>query len=110
MERITKLMEDEQLFRNKGLTVDDIAQRLGTNKTYISAFVNMHSGMSFSAYVNKYRVEYAQRLMQEQPDMKLTDISMAAGFSSETSFYRNFKSITGHSPAEWKAGFAGKMN
>ena len=110
MERITKLMEEEQLFRNKGLTVDDIAQRLGTNKTYISAFVNMHSGMSFSAYVNKYRVEYAQRLMQEQPDMKLTDISMAAGFSSETSFYRNFKSITGHSPAEWKAGFAGKMN
>ena len=102
MERITQLMEKEQVFRNKGLSVDDMAKRLGTNKTYISAFVNMNSGMSFSAYVNKYRVEYAQRLMQEQPGMKLADVSMAAGFSSETSFFRNFKAVTGMSPAEWK--------
>ena len=106
MGRITQLMEKEQVFRNKGLSVDDMAKRLGTNKTYISAFVNMNSGMSFSAYVNKYRVEYAQRLMQEQPGIKLADVSMTAGFSSETSFFRNFKSVTGKSPAEWSKTYS----
>ena len=102
MGRIIQLMEQEQVFRSKGLSVDDVAKQLGTNKTYISAFVNMHSGMSFSAFVNKYRVEFAQRLMKEHPDMRLSDVSLAAGFSSETSFFRNFKAFTGKSPAEWK--------
>ena len=102
MGRIIQLMEQEQVFRSKGLSVDDVAKQLGTNKTYISAFVNMYGGMSFSAYVNKYRVEFAQRLMTEHPDMRLSDVSLAAGFSSETSFFRNFKAFTGKSPAEWK--------
>lgn len=110
MERITRLMEEDQIFRSKGLSVETLAQRLGTNKTYISAFVNMHSGMSFSAFVNKYRVEYAQRLMLENPEMKLADISLAAGFSSETSFFRNFRAITGKTPAEWRLLFKPKSH
>ena len=34
--------------------------------------------------------------------MLLDDIAADSGFSSYTSFYRNFKSITGMIPQEWK--------
>ena len=32
----------------------------------------------------------------------LDDVAAESGFSSYTSFYRNFKSITGMTPQEWK--------
>ena len=34
--------------------------------------------------------------------MSITEIAAESGFSSRSAFYRNFKDITGQSPAEWK--------
>ena len=80
----------------------DIAARLATNRTYVSAIIKSLSGDSFSTLVNGYRVRYAQKLMQEHPKMSVTEIAEESGFSSRSAFYRNFKDITGLSPAEWK--------
>ena len=77
-------------------------RRLATNRTYISAIIKSLSGDSFSALVNGYRIRYAQKLMKEHPDMSITEIAAESGFSSRSAFYRNFKDITGMSPAQWK--------
>ena len=34
--------------------------------------------------------------------MSVTEIAEESGFSSRSAFYRNFKDMTGLSPAEWK--------
>jgi len=59
------------------------------------------SVMSFSQFVNTYRVHYAQELLRRQPDMKMTFVAIDSGFSTETSFFRNFKTVTGMTPREW---------
>ena len=101
-EQLSKIIEEEELFKQPDLRVTDIAARLATNRTYVSAIIKSLSGDSFSTLVNGYRVRYAQKLMQEHPKMSVTEIAEESGFSSRSAFYRNFKDITGLSPAEWK--------
>ena len=102
MARITALMEERQLYKRKGLKLNDLAAELATNKTYVSALLNNLSGEKFTSLLTRYRVEYAQRLMREHPDMLLDDIADESGFSSRTTFFRSFKAMTGMTPKEWK--------
>lgn len=101
-ERIVKLMEQEQLFRKPDLRIADIAARLHTNTTYISACINSQMGLSFPRFVTHYRIRYAQQQMKLFPDKKLSSIIDEAGFASENSFFRSFKAETGCTPVEWK--------
>ena len=101
--KITDLMETESLWRQKGLKVSDLATRLGTNATYISACLNGQAGKSFPEFVTDYRLRNAQRLMTDRPDMRLSEVADESGFSNEQSFFRTFKARTGLTPQEWKA-------
>ena len=103
LSRIVSLMEKDELWRQKGLKVSDLATRLGTNATYISACINGQAGKSFPEFLNDYRLRHAQKLMAEQPDRLLADIADESGFSNEQSFFRSFKARTGLTPQEWKA-------
>lgn len=103
LSRIVSLMEKDELWRQKGLKVSDLATRLGTNATYISASINGQAGKSFPEFLNDYRLRHAQKLMSEQPDRTLSDIADECGFSTEQSFFRSFKARTGFTPQEWKA-------
>lgn len=102
LSRITSLMEEEQLFRKKDFRIGDLASRLGTNSTYISACLNSQQGISFPSFVAKYRVELAQKLMREAREKPLSIIADESGFASEASFFRTFKQFTGETPTEWK--------
>jgi len=100
--RITELVESQQLFLVKDLKISDIARELGTNATYISACINGQMGISFLEFIARYRVEYAQKLMLEHPEMSSLEIWEASGFNNEKTFFRRFRLQTGMTPAEWK--------
>ena len=101
-ERVSAMME-KGLYRRKGLSIADLATTLGTNTKYISSAINVGAGCSFFDYVNGHRIRFAQKKMMEDPSLRLSDIADAAGFASESAFYRNFKTVTGQTPAEWLA-------
>lgn len=107
MTQMTSLIEEQELFRRKNLRIADVASELATNKTYVSAILNNLSGEKFTSLITRYRIEYAQRLMREQPDLLLDDVAEQSGFSSRTTFFRSFKSLTGMTPREWKINYAG---
>ena len=102
MRRIRDLMENEQLYLQKGLRIDDMATRMASNQKYISACINRNTGKTFTDFVNEYRVRYAQELLVSQKELKIQDVGERAGFSSNVSFHRNFLKITGKTPAEWR--------
>ncbi len=102
MARIRVLMEEEMLFRKKDLHISDVAKGAGSNRTYVSNYVNQELKLSFSDYINTYRVRYAQSLMTLPGNpLSLFEIADRSGFASEVSFYRNFKKIAGTTPADW---------
>jgi len=102
MTQMSSLIEEEKLYLRKNLRISDVASELATNKTYVSAILNSLSGEKFTSMITRHRIEYAQRLMREHPDMLLDDVADESGFSSRATFFRNFKALTGMTPQEWK--------
>ncbi|MBQ8990741.1 MAG: helix-turn-helix domain-containing protein [Prevotella sp.] len=102
MQRITQLMEEKQRFKDPDLKISDVALELNTNVRYVSDCIKNVKGCSFTQYVNGYRIEHAQKLLREQPDLKISHIYLSSGFSNDSSFFRIFKSVTGTTPNEWK--------
>lgn len=104
--KINELMTVRHYFTKKDLKISDLATEIGTNRTYISNYINRTYQCSFSDMVNKLRIEYAQQLIKSSAKgTKITQIADESGFASEQSFYRNFKKFTGMTPAEWQKDY-----
>lgn len=103
MQRIRQLMEQQQLYRDQNLKVSNVAAALGTNSRYVSDCIKHFEGCQFADFIKRYRVDYAKQLLRQQPNKKIASVFADAGFSSESSFFRAFKSLTGVTPKEWMA-------
>lgn len=101
MERIDRIMGESLLFCRPGLKVSDLAEIIGSNRTYVSTCINKVRGESFSEFINSYRIEYVKRLLSEDNSYTITEIGTMAGFSSDSSLFRNFKFSTGLTPKQW---------
>lgn len=102
MQRINDIMEREKPYLDSDLKLSDLATVLGTNRNTISSCINSQYGSSFSQFVNSYRINYAQKLMRTKPNMKISEVWATSGFTTESSFFRTFKAVTGMTPNEWK--------
>ena len=101
-QRISQLMDTEKLFLQPNLKIMDLVQHLGTNRTYIYQTINREMGLSFSEYVNRLRIDYAEQLIIADPDRPVTEVAEQSGFTSSTSFYRNFRLYKGIGPKEYQ--------
>lgn len=101
MKSICRLMEEKSLYLNSDLKMSDLAAALGVHQNMVSSCINS-TGRSYSQFVNDYRIEYAKRLLQEDPDKKIATIYYESGFASEQTFFRAFKDRTGMTPGEWR--------
>lgn len=96
---LERLMNDQKVFLEPDLNLIDLAQRLGTNRTYLSLAVRQFSGKSFSDYVNYARIMYAQELLLKGEALK--NVEYSCGYISSSTFYRQFQKIAGASPTVW---------
>ena len=101
-ERIEQIMREEALYLNPQFKLNDLVQRLCSNRNYVYQAINVEMGMSFAEYVNRLRAEHAVRLMHENAEMPLSEVGMKSGFASSVSLYRYFKAIYGCSPKEYR--------
>ncbi len=89
-------------WREPGLSLADVARRLGTNESYVSRACNDGLGQNFNAVINGFRVTAVQaRLLDSGED--LLGLALDCGFSSKASFNRVFREIAGTSPSAWRA-------
>ncbi len=84
-----RIFEEEHLYLNPKLTIMDLAQAIGTNRTYISNYLNKVLGTTFFDYVNQYRLSYAEQLLR-QTKMSIEEIADRSGFNSRSTFRRAF--------------------
>lgn len=99
--RINAWMASEGYIK-PGISLNDLSAQLCTNRTYLSEYINHIFGVTFREWISDLRIEYAKRLMKQQPQMKMQEISEASGFLSLSHFTRTFSAKEGCSPAKWR--------
>lgn len=105
MQRICQFLEQDQHYLQSRLRLTDVATSLNISVSTVTNVLAQQRGTTFAQLVGEYRVRHAQQLLREQPDMKIVIVSSQAGFTSETTFFRTFKAVTGLSPREWLAQY-----
>lgn len=102
-----ELLREIKLFLNPHLTLADTALALGTNRTYLSNYLNQTLHTTFYDFINKLRVEYADELLSNpENNDTLETISEKSGFNSLSTFRRAFEKIHHCTPAEFRKKIA----
>ena len=101
--RLERLMQNDQVYKNSLFTREKMAELLCTNRTYLSQTINEQTGLTFTHYMNKYRIEEARRILADpQDDTPIKAIAADLGFSSVTTFYTLFKAVVQMSPDQYR--------
>ena len=102
--RLQALLADEEVLRRPRLGRDELADLLGTNRTYVAdavaACTEQH--WSVSQYVAAVRVRRARYLIDNHPELSLGEIGHACGFQSQSSFIRCYRDHYGITPGEYR--------
>jgi AraC-like DNA-binding protein len=103
--RLVQAMDAEALWRQEGLTIGQLAEKVGAPEHRLRRLINDELGhRNFADFVNSRRVEAAKRALAD-PTQARTTVAVIAydhGFSSLGPFNRAFKAQTGVSPREWR--------
>ena len=103
MGRFKQLMLEDRIYLQPGLTLSDVANRLGSNVTYISKMIHNTYNMGFPEMLNILRIDFAQRYIMTHPELRQDQLAADCGFLSASSFNTIFKKITGMTPKLWRA-------
>jgi AraC-like DNA-binding protein len=120
-----KLSRQENIARMNALTnlelFDELTAAIRTEKWYLTPkfgrkqlvehfrLSNHRVGAAFSeggtslpVFIRECRLDYAQRLMIDRPDLTLNEVAAASGFSYTTTFNADFKNKFGVSPTQYR--------
>ena len=103
-EEVNAWFEREKPYLNDDLRLTDLQRVFPISRSYLSQLFNKELGMSFSDYVNQFRVEESKRLMDAEPLASIQEIAERSGFHSMSTFRRAFIKQTGIVPSEYKRG------
>ena len=102
--RLQELLADEEVLCRPRLGRDELADLLGTNRTYVadavSACTEQHC--SVSQYVAAVRVRRARYLIDNHPELSLGEICLSCGFQSQGTFTRAYRTFYGITPSEYR--------
>ncbi len=84
-----------------GLTIEDLAIEIGSNRTYLSTYIRDNFNQSYRDWITDLRVEYSQELLMENPDMLIGQIADAVGYS-RSSYTKAFIKVCGVNPTTWR--------
>ena len=95
---------DSQLYLQRDLTAVQLAQALGTNRTYLARYFSSQN-TTYNAYISDLRITHFERLYREavaagQP-ISAKQLAIRSGYRSYSTFSLAFKQRTGQSVTAW---------
>lgn len=96
--KLDTLCEQKFLYLEPDLTRETLCHRLSISGTYLKMYFHSRH-TSFYQYINTLRVEYAHKLMLDNPHLSIREISERSGFRSQTTFRKVFTEVIGQLPS-----------
>ena len=87
---------------SKNITIEELAKMIHLHPNYFIRFFKKHMGTSPKHYINKRRIEEAQRLLTTT-DLTLSNISSKVGTTDIYYLSKLFKDYTGYSPTMYRS-------
>ena len=84
------------------LSLEDLADYTGYNRTYVSTLFKQMVGINFHEYLMRVRFQHALNDLTNTK-INLTDIALKNGFSDLKTMTNRFRSTLGRSPSEYRA-------
>ncbi|MDF0707402.1 MAG: helix-turn-helix domain-containing protein [Bacteroidota bacterium] len=100
--KIRKAFEEDKIYRNNTLGLDDLSDHIEDNRYKVSQVINTYFSKNFYSFLNEYRIEEAKYLLVSDPSLSVKAIMYEVGYNSKNSFYSAFKKITGCSPNDYR--------
>ena len=96
-----------QLYLENNLTLQVLAQAVGTNRSYLSQYFS-RQGITYNIYINNQRINHfvsrCRELSAAGQDIPIQQLALESGFGSYRTFSRAFLLRTGQSVTEWLNG------
>ena len=83
------------------ISIDEIAQHVGMNRSAFCTFFRKHTGQTFVEYTNAYRIHLAFQYLKTG-QMSVTEACYASGFNDVAYFCRAFRRYKGFPPSQAK--------
>ena len=107
LERLKRLMAETGFWRESGLTIGRMADKLGAPEYRLRQVINGSLGYrNFSDFLNEKRISVAKEELRDpsKAGVQISAIAFDLGYASLGPFNRAFRDATGKSPREWRDG------
>lgn len=103
-EKLCRCVEEERLYADPKFTREELIEKIGTNRTYLSKIIKDKTGGNYSQFMNHFRVREAVKLLSDlnTGERTLKEIYREIGFISKSSFYKVFKETVGMTPSQFR--------
>mgnify|MGYP001773764849 FL=1 len=98
---INQLLQTPEFIYDQKIKLEQFAQRVAVNSTYLNRYFNQEYGCSFLQYLTSLCIEQAEMLLRDS-NAEIGDICYNTGFNSPSAFHKAFKTRYGCSPSEWR--------
>lgn len=104
IEKIRSHLSDTKAYLGQEFSLTVLERDLGISGKLISNTIKEGTGLNFSSFINEMRISYVLNQFKENVQWRNYTVEFIAsqiGYKSATSFYNNFKEITGKTPREY---------
>ena len=98
---ITRVLDFVSYHYMEDIRIEDLAKICHISETHFRRVFTSHMKVSPLEYINSVRIHTACEFLQTT-DIPVADIAHKCGFTTNSTFNRNFRQIMGVTPVEWR--------
>ena len=99
--RILLIVEENEGWKRPELGLQQLADELSSNHTYVSEAFKENTGQTFNEYISKRRIMFVLDELKRNPNANIHELFSIVGYRQRSTAVRNFQKITGFTPAEY---------
>lgn len=100
-QKVLRVIDFVNVHFTREITLEQVVAENGISKATFCKLFESLTGTTFSKYLHTRRIEKAKQLIFQ--GQKIAQVSELCGYQDFSTFYRNFKKITGISPTDYRA-------
>lgn len=102
-EKLVLLLNDDKVYRQSNISLNILAEMLDTTRHNTSQVINEHFQLNFYELINKYRIEEAIEILENdtQGNLNIIDVAYEVGFNNKVTFNKSFKKYYHQTPSQY---------